>query len=372
MKKNNLVNEIFFGALFGVLGWLYLLFIHEIQISLFKHIPEHFHLNKSFWTISIITLMIGLISLLTYKKGTLSEQNKIFQIGIDNKKFNSIFFFIMLYFFIVLASGAGVGPEASLISAIVMINKYRRSKSKSPINKKANLIHIITIILTIILAFKIDGKESGFYKFNEFIIGQRELVFLPLIILLAIGMIKFFDFIFKKIEIKLTQTKFKKHYLPIIGGTILILTMILTNIPQYAELNINHFLLFSGESGIGEFAQNSAAISPEYGLLVGRLKFLMFSILINTGIKGGAYFPYMFGAFAISYYVSFKLGINFGFTAIIFVTAALSIPNIKQVWLSVALVPLYFAWSSLIIIVPLCVLYSYVGGKMNIGTALKH
>jgi H+/Cl- antiporter ClcA len=372
MKNKQVVIEILIGIIIGLFGWLYLSFVHEMQLILFTHIPEHMHYNKEIWTSFVMLTMLSLISVIIYKKGTLAQLNQTYVDSLKTEKYNSVVIWIVLYFLIVLASGVGVGPEASLISIIVMLNHYRNARHETPKDKLLQTISIIAILVTLIAAFKLDGRESGFYKFNEYKIATKELLYLPILLFAAVLMMKVVDISAKKTEEFCQQSRIKKHYLPVISGIVLLIVMYFTKINVYEQPHNNHFLLFSGESGIVQFANNYTQITPQYGLLIGLLKFLMFILLVNTGLKGGAYFPYMFAAFAISYFVSESLGLNFGFVAIIFVTAALGIPNSKQVWLSAALVPLYFAWSSLIIIIPLCIFYSKVGTKLKIGSVAKH
>ncbi|WEG75655.1 chloride channel protein [Vagococcus intermedius] len=235
--------------------------------------------------------------------------------------------------FFILIFGAGVGPEATLLGALVMLSVWHADKIRyilfnqqtlatlptlqkigriihptnylttytadkidstlTPLKKYFNLLFIMIGITTFIILMRVTNQPSfisymgeSHWQFHDF------LLFVPLIIFgFLVG--KTYTAFSKKITILFTFWAEKPVKKTLIGSLAIFIVAMLT--PN---------LLFSGQIAMGNIPTDYTLFSVLTLVLIVSVNLLFLQICLNTGWIGGDIFPIVFSAFILGFGIS--------------------------------------------------------------------
>ena len=344
----NLKNNILFilytaiiGALSGIIIWGFLR-INSLGIKfLWDYLPSK--TNLPFYTI-IICLIDGIILGLWKKKyGDYPEEldkvvSEVRKTG--RYKYNNIFS-TFVSALIPLLMGASVGPEAGLTGIIAGLCTWVGDKLKhlfkeikelttigvtatlgtifgSPmfgfvepleneenttLPKTSKIVLYFTAILSafgiFILLNRIFGKMSGFESVGTTTLDN--LNWLYLIVLCLVGIIGGYIYFYSKNIVSKIMNPIKNKMIIKCSIGALILGIVGTVLP---------LTMFSGETQIDIVLKEGTTIGILILLLTGFIKILLTNVCIESGLKGGHFFPLIFAGIAIGYAFSIILNFN--------------------------------------------------------------
>lgn len=373
--KNNvllLLYTVILGSIVGAIIWAFLRIMNLGIEFIWDFIPSK--IDFPFYTILVCAVGGLLIGLWKKKFGDYPEElgtvlGKVKKTG--RYPYNNIFSTIISAL-LPLISGASIGPEAGLTGVIAGLCSWVGDKLKlyfkevkeltqigmsatlgsifhsplfgfiEPIEsdkdvvlpKTSKIVLYFTAILSSFGVFLLLGKLFGGRAGLESLVTEKVDLwqYLYAIPLAAIGILAgYLYFLFKKLTFSLEQ-KFKKYtiirgavggLLLGISGTILPLTM------------------FSGEHQMGVVISEAETIGAVMLIVIAVVKLLLTNICIDSGLKGGHFFPIIFCGISIGCAMSLILGIDIVFSASI-VTTALVGHTLKKPLATVLLLMIVF------------------------------
>lgn len=373
--KNNvllLLYTVILGSIVGAIIWAFLRIMNLGIEFIWDFIPSK--IDFPLYTILVCAVGGLLIGLWKKKFGDYPEElgtvlGKVKKTG--RYPYNNIFSTIISAL-LPLISGASIGPEAGLTGVIAGLCSWVGDKLKlyfkevkeltqigmsatlgsifhsplfgfiEPIEsdkdvvlpKTSKIVLYFTAILSSFGVFLLLGKLFGGRAGLESLVTEKVDLwqYLYAIPLAAIGILAgYLYFLFKKLTFSLEQ-KFKKYtiirgavggLLLGISGTILPLTM------------------FSGEHQMGVVISEAETIGAVMLIVIAVVKLLLTNICIDSGLKGGHFFPIIFCGISIGCAMSLILGIDIIFSASI-VTTALVGHTLKKPLATVLLLMIVF------------------------------
>lgn len=373
--KNNvllLLYTVILGSIVGAIIWAFLRIMNLGIEFIWDFIPSK--IDFPLYTILVCAVGGLLIGLWKKKFGDYPEElgtvlGKVKKTG--RYPYNNIFSTIISAL-LPLISGASIGPEAGLTGVIAGLCSWVGDKLKlyfkevkeltqigmsatlgsifhsplfgfiEPIEsdkdvvlpKTSKIVLYFTAILSSFGVFLLLGKLFGGRAGLESLVTDKVDLwqYLYAIPLAAIGILAgYLYFLFKKLTFSLEQ-KFKKYtiirgavggLLLGISGTILPLTM------------------FSGEHQMSEVMSEAETIGAVMLIVIAVVKLLLTNICIDSGLKGGHFFPIIFCGISIGCAMSLILGIDIVFSASI-VTTALVGHTLKKPLATVLLLMIVF------------------------------
>lgn len=373
--KNNvllLLYTVILGSIVGAIIWAFLRIMNLGIEFIWDFIPSK--IDFPLYTILVCAVGGLLIGLWKKKFGDYPEElgtvlGKVKKTG--RYPYNNIFSTIISAL-LPLISGASIGPEAGLTGVIAGLCSWVGDKLKlyfkevkeltqigmsatlgsifhsplfgfiEPIEsdkdvvlpKTSKIVLYFTAILSSFGVFLLLGKLFGGRAGLESLVTDKVDLwqYLYAIPLAAIGILAgYLYFLFKKLTFSLEQ-KFKKYtiirgavggLLLGISGTILPLTM------------------FSGEHQMSEVMSDAETIGAVMLIVIAVVKLLLTNICIDSGLKGGHFFPIIFCGVSIGCAMSLILGIDIVFSASI-VTTALVGHTLKKPLATVLLLMIVF------------------------------
>lgn len=373
--KNNvllLLYTVILGSIVGAIIWAFLRIMNLGIEFIWDFIPSK--IDFPLYTILVCAVGGLLIGLWKKKFGDYPEElgtvlGKVKKTG--RYPYNNIFSTIISAL-LPLISGASIGPEAGLTGVIAGLCSWVGDKLKlyfkevkeltqigmsatlgsifhsplfgfiEPIEsdkdvvlpKISKIVLYFTAILSSFGVFLLLGKLFGGRAGLESLVTEKVDLwqYLYAIPLAAIGILAgYLYFLFKKLTFSLEQ-KFKKYtiirgavggLLLGISGTILPLTM------------------FSGEHQMGVVISEAETIGAVMLIVISVVKLLLTNICIDSGLKGGHFFPIIFCGISIGCAMSLILGIDIVFSASI-VTTALVGHTLKKPLATVLLLMIVF------------------------------
>lgn len=373
--KNNvllLLYTVILGSIVGAIIWAFLRIMNLGIEFVWDFIPSK--IDFPLYTILVCAVGGLLIGLWKKKFDDYPEElgtvlGKVKKTG--RYPYNNIFSTIISAL-LPLISGASIGPEAGLTGVIAGLCSWVGDKLKlyfkevkeltqigmsatlgsifhsplfgfiEPIEsdkdvvlpKTSKIVLYFTAILSSFGVFLLLGKLFGGRAGLESLVTDKVDLwqYLYAIPLAAIGILAgYLYFLFKKLTFSLEQ-KFKKYtiirgavggLLLGISGTILPLTM------------------FSGEHQMGVVISEAETIGAVMLIVIAVVKLLLTNICIDSGLKGGHFFPIIFCGISIGCAMSLILGIDIVFSASI-VTTALVGHTLKKPLATVLLLMIVF------------------------------
>lgn len=373
--KNNvllLLYTVILGSIVGAIIWAFLRIMNLGIEFIWDFIPSK--IDFPLYTILVCTVGGLLIGLWKKKFGDYPEElgtvlGKVKKTG--RYPYNNIFSTIISAL-LPLISGASIGPEAGLTGVIAGLCSWVGDKLKlyfkevkeltqigmsatlgsifhsplfgfiEPIEsdkdvvlpKTSKIVLYFTAILSSFGVFLLLGKLFGGRAGLESLVTDKVDLwqYLYAIPLAAIGILAgYLYFLFKKLTFSLEQ-KFKKY--TIIRGAVggLLLGILGTILP---------LTMFSGEHQMGVVISEAETIGAVMLIVIAVVKLLLTNICIDSGLKGGHFFPIIFCGISIGCAMSLILGIDIVFSASI-VTTALVGHTLKKPLATVLLLMIVF------------------------------
>lgn len=373
--KNNvlfLLYTVILGAIVGAIVWAFVRIMNLGIEFIWDFAPSH--LNFPLYTLCVCVIGGLLIGIWKKNFGDYPEElgtvmGKIKKTG--RYQYNNVFSTIVSALSPLLI-GASVGPEAGLTGVIAGLCTWVGDKLKlylkeveeltqiglsatlgtifhspmfgfiEPIESDKEVVlprtsKIVLYFSAILSSFsvffllgKLFGGRTGLEDFEAGKIDWLQYLYaIPLVVVgIAAG---YLYFIFKKLTFTL-ENKFRKYtvlrataggLLLGISGTFLPLTM------------------FSGEHQISEVMNNAETIGAVMLIVIAVVKLLLTNICIDSGLKGGHFFPVIFCGICIGCAMSIILGIDAIFCASV-VTTALVGHTLKKPLATVLLLMIVF------------------------------
>ena len=377
---NNLKNYTLFvlytailGLIVGAIVWSFLKVMNYGIEFLWDFVPSK--INFPFYTLCICTVGGLLIGLWKKKTGDYPQE---LQVVIGRVKKTGRYpygnvFSIILSALLPLLIGASIGPEAGLTGIIAGLctwvgDKLKRYKKETdeltaigmsatlgtifrspmfgfiePIESEENdttlpktskIVLYLTAILSslgiFILLNKLTGTSSGMESMHfDSIPLEQYLYAVPLALIGILAGYLFFSF--KKITL-LIENKLKKFVIlrAVCGG--LLLGLCGTFLP---------LTMFSGEHQISIVTSQMQTIGAVLLLITAAVKLLLTNICIDSGLKGGHFFPVIFCGICIGCAISMFLGTDMVFCCAV-VTTALVGHTLKKPLATVLLLMIVF------------------------------
>ena len=373
--KNNvlfLLYTVILGAIVGAIVWAFIRIMNLGIEFIWDYIPSN--LNFPFYTLCVCVIGGLLIGVWKKKFGDYPEELSTVMGKVKNTgryQYNNVFSTVGSALFPLLI-GASVGPEAGLTGIIAGLCTWVGDKLKLYFKEVEELTQIglsatlgtifhspmfgfiepiesdkeVVLPRTskIVLYFAAILSSFGVFFLLGNLFGGRTglenletnkiewLQYLYAIPLSAVGIAAgYLYFIFKKLTFTL-ENKLKKYtvlrataggLLLGISGTFLPLTM------------------FSGEHQISEVMNNTETIGAIMLIVIAVVKLLLTNICIDSGLKGGHFFPVIFCGICIGCAMSLILGIDTVFCASV-VTTSLVGHTLKKPLATVILLMIVF------------------------------
>lgn len=373
--KNNvlfLLYTVILGAIVGAIVWAFIRIMNLGIEFIWDYIPSN--LNFPFYTLCVCVIGGLLIGVWKKKFGDYPEELSTVMGKVKNTgryQYNNVFSTVGSALFPLLI-GASVGPEAGLTGIIAGLCTWVGDKLKLYFKEVEELTQIglsatlgtifhspmfgfiepiesdkeVVLPRTskIVLYFAAILSSFGIFFLLGNLFGGRTglenletnkiewLQYLYAIPLSAVGIAAgYLYFIFKKLTFTL-ENKLKKYtvlrataggLLLGISGTFLPLTM------------------FSGEHQISEVMNNTETIGAIMLIVIAVVKLLLTNICIDSGLKGGHFFPVIFCGICIGCAMSLILGIDTVFCASV-VTTSLVGHTLKKPLATVILLMIVF------------------------------
>lgn len=373
--KNNLLflfYTILLGAIVGAIVWAFLKVMNLGIEFLWDYVPSQ--INFPLYTLILCTVGGLLVGLWKKKFGDYPEELHVV-LGTVKKTgrypYHNVFSILGSALFPLLL-GASVGPEAGLTGVIAglctwvgdKLKHFRReveeltsiglsatlgtifrspmfgfmepieSDKETVLPKTSKIVLYFAAILSsfgvFILLNKLLGGGAGIKSMETE--KQEWSIYIYAIPLALIGvMLGYLFFLFQKLTSSL-KDKFKKYtvFRAAVGG--LLLGVAGTFLP---------LTMFSGEEQISEVMADMKAIGAVTLIAVAVVKLLLTNICIESGLKGGHFFPVIFCGVCIGCAASLLLGIDAVFCAAV-VTTALVGHTLKKPLATVLLLMIVF------------------------------
>nr|MCR5430640.1 chloride channel protein [Eubacterium sp.] len=353
--KNTILLVIYTCILGGIVGAIIWTFLRVMNIGInfiWNYIPDKFSIP--FYTIIVCTIGALLIGLWRKKYDDYPEELRIV-LGKVKKtggyQYNNVLLILFSALF-PLILGASVGPEAGLAGVIAglctwigdKLKKYIHTVEelnvigisatlgtifKSPMfgfvapledEKKVTIPKNIKVILYLIAALasyasymllgKLFWSGSGIYSYS---FEKLKLIDVAYIIPLAlIGIVGGLLYVVSHKLASWISNKFKKYTVlkAVIGG--IILGVVGTILP---------LTMFSGEHQMEEIGKKGAEIGIVMLIVVAVVKIVLTTICIESGLKGGHFFPIIFSGICLGYAFGMLFNVNEIFAMAVVTTA---------------------------------------------------
>lgn len=342
--KNNMLllsYTILIGIISGIIIWSFIK-IMDLGINFFwGYLPEL--ITFKYYTI-IICLMGGLIiGLWKHKFGDSPEElNEVIKkVKKDHRYSYNNFFPSIISSLLPLIIGASVGPEAGLTGIIAGLCTWVADKLKtfnneieeltsigitatlgtifgSPIfgfvepleneedsklpKTSKNILYFVAILSSFGIFFLLNHlthTQSGLHTIGTTTLANINYFHIVLLIILGI-LLGYFYFISNKVVKLLFRNLKNKHIIKgIVGGLLLGITG-----------SVLPLTMFSGEEQIYLLVENGAQIGLIILILTSIIKIVLTNLCIESGLKGGHFFPMIFSGTAMGYAISIILNMD--------------------------------------------------------------
>ena len=387
--KNALLLFVYTCLLGGILGAIIWAFLRIMNIGIgfvWEYIPDHFHIPL--YTIIICTVGAFLIGLWRKKFGDYPEELQVV-LGKVKKNggypYNKLLILLCSALF-PLILGASVGPEAGLAGVIAGLCTWLGDKLKKYIHeveelnvlgisatlgtifkspmfgfvapledeKKFTIPKNIKVVLYLVAACasfgsftllgKLFGSGSGIYSF-----GFEKLKLIDVAYIIPLGLIGIMGGLLYLASHKLASlvsNRFNKYTVikATAGGLILgILGLVLP------------LTMYSGEHQMEEVARKGSEIGIAMLIIVALVKIVLTTICIESGLKGGHFFPIIFAGICLGYAFGMIFGVSEVFCMCLITTGIVGY-TLKRPLATVLLLMIVFPWQLLPVMIAIAIL----------------
>lgn len=390
--KNKLITllyTIITGVIAGIIIWSFIKTMNTSIYYLWEYLPNK--INFKYYTLTICPIFGIIIGIWKSKFGPFPEEleDVIKKIKKDGRYEYKNLKSSILSAILPLISGASIGPESGLTGIIASLCTWAGDKLKkfwsdikeltnigvsatlgtifsSPlfgftipledeeitIPKTSKTILYFTSIISSFTIFTLLNKIFGENNSMENIgnVLSKNINYLHAILLCLIGIIlSLIYFISKKLIIKIMKP-LENHIIIkcTLGG--LILGIIGTILP---------LTMFSGEKQISIIIEKGGEIGIIILLLTGIIKIILTNICIESGLKGGHFFPLIFSGLSVGYAFSTLLNIDPVLSMAIVTTSLLS-NTLKKPLTTVLLLMIVFPPKLMIIMIGVSMASSFI------------
>ena len=373
--KNNvlfLLYTILLGAIVGAIIWVFLKVMNLGIEFLWDWVPSRIHFPL--YTLCVCTVGGLLIGLWKKKFGDYPEELGVVLGEVKKTSrypYHNVFS-ILGSALLPLLFGASVGPEAGLTGVIAglctwvgdKLKRYKKeveeltqigmsatlgtifrspmfgfiepieSEKDTTLPKTSKIVLYFTAILSsfgiFILLNKLTNSKTGIEGLDFKGIPLEQYLFAILLTVVGIAA-GYIYFVFKKLTVSL-ELKLNRFVVSraVAGGILLGVSG--TFLP---------LTMFSGEHQIIEVCDTAAKIGAVWLIIIAVIKLLLTNICIDSGLKGGHFFPIIFCGVSIGCAISLILGIDMVFCAAV-VTTALVGHTLKKPFATVLLMMIVF------------------------------
>ncbi len=387
--KNAILLLLYTCILGGIVGAIVWAFLRLMNIGIgfvWNYIPGKF--NIPLYTIIVCTVGALLIGLWRRKFGDYPEELRVVLGKVKKSggyQYNNIFI-ILVSALLPLVFGSSVGPEAGLAGVIAGLCTWISDKLKKYIHqvdelnmigisatlgtifkspmfgfvepledeKKVSIPKNVKVILYLVAALasfgtymllgKILGTGAGIYS-----IGFEKLKLIDVAYIIPLALIGIIGGLLYVVSHKLANiisNRFKKYTVikAVVGG--IVLGVMGTVLP---------LTMFSGEHQIADVAKKGSEIGITMLIVVALVKIVLTTICIESGLKGGHFFPIIFAGICLGYAFGMIFGISVVF-AMAVVTTALVGYTLKKPIATVLLLMIVFPWQLILILLAVALL----------------
>ena len=388
-EKNAVLLLVYTTILGGIVGAIIWAFLRLMNIGInfvWDFIPGKFDIPL--YTIIVCVVGAFLIGLWRKKFGDYPEELhtvlcKVKKTG--GYPYNKLFIILGSALF-PLILGASVGPEAGLAGVIAGLCTWIGDKLKkyiyqveelnvlgisatlgtifkSPMfgfvapledEKKVTIPKNLKVILYLLAALasygcfvllgKILGSGSGIYSYA---FEKMKILDVAYIIPLAlIGVLGGILYMASYKVARIISERFEKYTITkaVVGGVFL--GVIGTVLP---------LTMFSGEHQMGEIVRKGSEIGITMLIVVALAKIVLTTICIESGLKGGHFFPIIFAGICLGYAFGMMFGVNVIFAMAVVTTAVVGY-TLKKPIATVLLLMIVFPWQLLLVLMAVALL----------------
>ena len=292
---------------------------------------------------------------------------------------------------IILVLGAGVGPEAALLGAVIAYSIWQADKlryleanrgqlkhlslkdklvrlfhpsqylltypaSQKGTDKKKRLFFIVNGLIIFVLLMRMTEQPSFITKLGDSQWQAAELVLILPLMFYGLLFFFFFRWLMKKIKVCL-----KKYSLPLIGK-ILLGAVAIFGVAVFAPS-----LLFSGQHAMHSVVEMGLEL-PVLALLgLSLLKLIFLEVCLETGWTGGDIFPITFASILQGFTFAQLLPGYDPLFVVLVVSLSLAVTLLQKEWLAGIFISLFFPIKLWPIALILIFILRWIGIKVKAG-----
>lgn len=300
-KSNNLkliVASIPLGAAAGIVIWTFLKVLSVMTKCLWETLPQY--VESPFYTLIMCTIGGLVVGFYRKKFGDYPEEMMVVLGKVKQEKWYDPkkLWILCGAAFLPLVFGSSVGPEAGLVGIITAIcygvaDSLKVVNNHSSLSKATKIITYQIAIATALICYaglsSVFGKAmAGFPTFDLAL--PQGIDYLMVIIYMIAGCLlaKFYEITHKGCHV--VAGRIPSVLRETVAGFCLGITA--TFVPQ---------VLFSGEEEVHHLMSNYIEYLPWMLLGIAFLKVLLTNVCIQSGLKGGHFFPLIYAGVALGY-----------------------------------------------------------------------
>ncbi|WP_373760512.1 chloride channel protein [Streptococcus ferus] len=294
---------------------------------------------------------------------------------------------------LILVLGAGVGPEAPLLGAVIAYSIWQADKlryleanaeqlkqltikdklvrlfhpsqylltypaSQKGTDKKKRLFFIINGLIIFVLLMRMTEQPSFITKLGDSQWQAAELALILPLMLYGLLFARVYRWLMKKIKAVL-----KKYSLPLIGK-ILIGAVAIFGVAVFAPS-----LLFSGQHAMHSVVEMGIEMSVFLLFALSLLKLIFLEVCLETGWTGGDIFPITFASILQGFAFAQLLPGYDPLFVVLVVSLSLAVTLLQKEWLAGIFISLFFPIKLWAIALLLIFILRWLGTKVKVGEA---
>lgn len=322
MKKITiLVLGLMYSAIIGAITVLFLTLEHILLAFFWEYLPKHIHFDFDIYIAIVIAGLGALVYMVKTRFGNFPETGGEALARLKKetgvKKYNVAINFVTAL--LILAMGAGVGPEAALLGIIVSLSIWQADK-----------LRYVYFNYDEFRALALREKFHRLFAFRQYLVSRKnkkasKLKLVLQVVMIANGIVAFFflkrfsdqppfitklghgDWEFSDLKILGITVlfglllgityKLLRKYIKLLFDKVIksnILKIVLGSLAIYLVCLYNEDLLFSGQTTMPLVVKYGHTLTSWQLMVFVFVKMLLLIICLSTGLKGGDIFPLLF------------------------------------------------------------------------------